>query len=94
MKFRKIKDFLKYEFIGLFVEVIKSRNKNMVGIHGEIIDETKNTFAIRTPTGIKIIPKEYNTFLFYYNGYWILVDGKHLVGRPWERLKRKIVKKV
>jgi len=76
------------------VEVVRSRNKNMVGIYGEIIDETKNTLVIRTPTGIKVIPKNYNTFLFYHDEYQILIDGKYLVGRPWERLKRKIVKKV
>lgn len=86
---KKIKDFIKYEFIGLKVEVIRSSNKFMQGIYGTIIDETKNTFKIETEKGVKIVPKQNNTFLFYFNDYWIIIDGNLITDRPWERIKKK-----
>jgi len=89
MKFR---DFIKKEFIGLWVEIVDAKNKDLIGLRGEIIDETKNTFKIKTEKGIKTVIKEQAVFLFYYRGYVFKIDGKLLVGRPWDRLKREVRK--
>ena len=70
------KDFIKEEFIGLRIQVYKSKIKSLEGLYGEIIDETKNTFVIKTENGIKIVPKESSKFLFFYNDYIIFIDGK------------------
>lgn len=88
------KDFIKEEFIGLYIEVYRSKIKSLEGIYGKIIDETKNTFLLETESGRKIVPKDSSKFLFFYNGYIIFVDGKLINKRPWDRLKIKIVKKV
>ncbi len=42
----KIMDFLRGEFIGKNVEIIDSSNKDLIGIKGKIVDETKNMFEI------------------------------------------------
>ncbi len=36
------------KFIGCEIRVIKSKNKDLEGFKGKIIDETKNTFKIMT----------------------------------------------
>ncbi len=89
-----LKDFCKEEFIGLRCEVFDSPNKSLIGVHGEVIDETKNLIVIKTSRGIKKIPKKRTIFLFYYNGYVIKVPGDLIRERPWDRLKLKVVKKV
>lgn len=90
MKLKNI--FLTDIFIGLFVEVIESKNKTYKGIYGRIVDETKNTFLIDTGNELKKVPKKGNKFLFYYNDYWIVVDGEIINKRIWERMKMKIRK--
>lgn len=86
------KNFIKEEFIGLYVEVIDSKNKDYIGIFGKIVDETKNTFKIDTEDGIKTVIKEFCTFLFYKEGYVIKLNGKLIKKRPWERIKEKVIK--
>ena len=88
------KSFLSYEFIGLNVEVYKSKIKSLEGLHGEIVDETKNVFYIKTERGIKIVPKNISKFIFYYNDFIIFLDGKLINQRPWDRLKLSIRKKL
>ncbi|MGC9079433.1 MAG: ribonuclease P protein component 1 [Nanopusillaceae archaeon] len=86
------KNFLSYEFIGLHVEVHKSSIKSLEGLYGEIIDETKNVFYIKTENGVKIVPKANSKFIFYYDDFVILVDGNLIRHRPWDRLKIKLRK--
>lgn len=89
----KVRDnFLHDIFIGLYVEVIESKNKTYKGIYGKIIDETKNTFLIDEGNNIKMVPKDICKFLFYYNGYYIVVDGKLINKRIWDRMKIRIRK--
>ncbi|MGC9133333.1 MAG: ribonuclease P protein component 1 [Nanopusillaceae archaeon] len=88
------KNFLSFEYIGLNVEVYKSKIKSLEGIYGEIIDETKNVFYVKTGDSIKIVPKNVSKFIFYYNDYIIFLDGKLINQRPWDRLKLKIKKKL
>ena len=88
------KYFLSYEFIGLNVEVYDCKIKSLVGIYGEIINETKNTFYVKSKDKVYIVPKSISKFIFYLNDYSIFLDGKLINMRPWERLKVNIRKKV
>ncbi len=90
----RVKELIKHELIGLWVEVIDSKNKDYIGIYGEVVDETKNTLRIRSPDGkIRTVIKEFCTFLFYFDdGFIVKVDGKLIKGRPWERIKKRIKK--
>lgn len=82
-----------HELIGLYSEVVESSNEFLVGINGNIIDETKKTISVETKNGIKIIPKNVSIFnLLLPNGEWIEIDGKILVNRPEDRIKKKYKK--
>ena len=82
-----MKSILKEELIGLNVEIIDAKNKSLIGIKGRIINETKFTLEIETEKGIKKILKEQVTLKLPYKGRKLSVEGKLLIGRPYERLK-------
>ena len=83
----------RHEFIGLTVEVIDSNHEGLIGIHGIIIDETRNTIKIDTGEDEKIIPKENVTLLFTLpNGDKVSIDGKVILARPEDRIKKKFKK--
>ena len=72
--------------IGCHARVHKSSNPYLVGLHGSIIDETKNTLVVRTPKGCRIIPKDHNVWRIRYRDDEILVPGTAMRGRFYERL--------
>lgn len=83
----------RHEFIGLTAEVVESNHKGFVGIQGKIIDETRNTIRIDTGDKEKVIPKDEVTFLFTLpQGEKVLIDGKFIVARPEDRIKKKFKK--
>ena len=83
---------LRHEFIGLEAKVVKSPHKDYIGASGTVIDETKNTLTLLKKTGEKLmIPKKAAVFHFTLpDGTIVEINGKVIVGRPEERLKRKI----
>ena len=84
-------NILRHELIGLKVEIVEAKNKAMVGIKGRVVDETRNTLIIEKENGKEVvIPKDVAVFLFHLKGCKVKVDGRLLVGRPEERLNRKI----
>mgnify|MGYP000585275332 CR=1 FL=1 len=85
-------DIIRYEFIGTEAKVVKSTNPSCVGICGKVIDETKNTFKILCKNGKeKILIKENCVFHFTLPDKTVIeVDGKVLIGRPEDRVKKII----
>ncbi|MBN1377010.1 ribonuclease P protein subunit [Candidatus Woesearchaeota archaeon] len=77
--------FLKTEFIGLDIEVMDSGNKSLIGLKGKIIDETKNTFVLKTGKGTKKVIKKHNIF----NIQGKTVKGNEIMKRPEDRIKIK-----
>jgi len=84
-------EIIQDEFIGLEVKVAKCTNRDCEGVKGKVIDETRNTFIL-THEGIKRrVIKETSIFHFKYpDGTVVEIDGKLLVGRPEERIKKII----
>lgn len=79
-----------HELIGLSVKIIRSTNPVNTGIEGRVIDETRNTIIIETKNGKKSFVKEQCTFSFLLpSGERINVDGRILVARPEDRIKKK-----
>lgn len=73
------------ELIGYTTTVSKSKNKNNIGISGEIIDETRNTLTVETKEKErKRLIKDQNTFTIKNQE----IDGSDLQGRPEERIKK------
>ena len=77
-------NFLKEEFIGMPVKILSSRDKTLECIRGEIIDETKHMFMIRTSRGVKKVSKAINTFEIDDK----TVNGKKINYRPHDRIRK------
>ena len=76
----------RHELIGLETSIMESNNLQVVGLHGKIVDETKSMFAIETQIGIKKIPKENSTWKFNLDGVGVIVFGKTIAKRSYERM--------
>ncbi|MEM1607385.1 MAG: ribonuclease P protein subunit [Candidatus Bathyarchaeia archaeon] len=89
---RNLFHILQDEFIGLDVKVVKSTNPYYVGLRGKVIDETKNTFRILCKNKEeKILIKENCVFRFTLLDKTVVeIDGKVLIGRPEDRVKKLI----
>jgi len=73
------------EFIGKEIKIIKSLNKEQVELSGTIIDETKNTFTIKTQNKeIKILKKDKEFKIKDKK-----INGNIISKRPEERIKIK-----
>ncbi len=84
------KNIVKHELIGLKVSVVDSKNPSNKGIDGIVIDETRNTLVIETKKGEKRLVKEQCVFVFELpDGKRVKVDGKLLVSKPENRIKKK-----
>jgi ribonuclease P protein subunit POP4 len=84
-------DIIRGEFIGAEGKITKSRHSDYVGISGEVINETKNTFAILHAGKAKSVIKDSAVFHFKFSdGTIVEIDGKLLVGRSEDRLKKSV----
>jgi ribonuclease P protein subunit POP4 len=92
---QKPTNITKHELIGLDAEITKSRNCDLVGLNGTVVDETRETIKIRThDNNEKIIIKNQTKFKFRLpGGEAVEVDGTLLVGRPETRIKKQTPKK-
>ena len=88
---RTPKNILRHEIIGLRARIVESSNPYQVGIEGVIIDETMRTILFETERGKKRVLKDQVKLLIWLpSGTRIIVEGKELVGRPEDRLKKKL----
>ncbi len=84
-------DIIRHEFIGTEGKIAKSQHTSYVGIHGNIINETKNTFTILHEGKPKSVVKNSAVFNFKFSdGTVVEIDGRLLVGRPEDRLKKSV----
>ena len=79
-----------HEMIGLNTIVSESPNREIVGLTGTIVDETKSMFKLDTKNGFKTIPKKHNTWKFYPNDQEVTLYGSLLEKRADDRLGAKI----
>ena len=84
-------NLVRHELIDLDVEIKDSKNPSQIGLKGKVIGETYSTIQVETPKGEKIIPKDITIFIFTLpNGTKVQVDGKVLICRPEDRIKKKL----
>ena len=82
------KNLAKEEFIGQNVKIVDCTDPNWKGQSGLIVDETKNTFLIKTTHGNKTIAKKTAMFEFECDDGKIIIDGKKISYRPEDRIKK------
>ena len=81
----------RHEMIGLDVTIEKSSNPGLSGLKGRVVDETRNTFTIESKEKDVQVIKETCIFLFSLpSGERVRIDGKILVSRPEDRVKKKL----
>ncbi|MFH0956366.1 MAG: ribonuclease P protein component 1 [Candidatus Aenigmatarchaeota archaeon] len=87
-------NLVRHELMGLTAMVRSSTNQQIVGISGKVIDESRNTFVIETPEGreVTIVKDQCEISFRLPSGESVRVDGKLLVARPEDRIKKKFPK--
>jgi ribonuclease P protein subunit POP4 len=84
-------DVIRYEFIGTQGLVANSPHAAYIGLGGQVIGETRNTFTFQSEGKTKSVLKENALFNFTFgDGTIVEIDGKLLVGRPEDRLKKSV----
>lgn len=82
---------VQHEFIGLNAKVVGSPQSSYVGIKGRVVDETRNTLIILHKNEKKTVIKETAVFHFTMpDGTVVEIDGKIIVGKPEDRIKKRI----
>ena len=83
------KDILRHELIGLECIIVESKNKQLIGVKGKVVNETKNLLVLETEKKGKInkIPKNICTFQFELGKKKMIVKGSSIVGKPEDRIK-------
>lgn len=79
---------IRHELIGLGIEVTASKNKSLAGLKGKIVDETKNTLKVRAGSRVLTVMKNAIMFKANINGKNIEIDGRCLMARPEDRIKK------
>jgi len=87
-------NLVRHELSDLKVKIEKCTDSTQKGIAGKIIDETYNTLKIEAKDGKeKTVIKRNCIFVFTLSDKTkVQVDGKLLVSRPEDRIKKKFPK--
>ena len=80
------KDIFPHELIGEEIEVVYSKNKSNIGIHGKIIDETKETIKVCRDGGEEVVLMK-NIITFKLGSTGKVISGEQVARRPEDRLK-------
>jgi ribonuclease P protein subunit POP4 len=78
----------RHELVGLHVEVVASPNADLVGVSGEVVDETMHTLLVAGESRVRQVPKAAATFEFDLDGDHVVVEGVRLVARPARRTEQ------
>lgn len=85
------KNLIRHELIGLKVKIERSTDKTLKKRIGKVIDESYNMLKIETRKNEIFVPKKNCIFIFTLpNKTKVMVDGKLLIGRPEDRIKKKL----
>ncbi len=84
-------DIIRQEFIGTEGKITESAHFGYIGICGKVIDETRNTFTILHKRKAKSVVKNMAVFNFkFIDGTIVEIDGRLLVGRAEDRIKKTV----
>jgi ribonuclease P protein subunit POP4 len=95
-------NIVRHELIGLECRIAGSTNKKIEGLKGRVVGETRQTLVLETGGREKAFIKDQCVFSFRIpdagegekpgKAVWVRVDGKLLVARPEDRIKKKLRK--
>jgi len=85
-----LENISKHELVGLYTIISDSPNRQIIGLNGTVVDETKSMFIINTKNGFKMIQKKHNTWKFLVNNKETTLSGALFEKRSFDRLETKI----
>ena len=81
----------RHELIGLEVRVTASSDPGQVGLSGQVVDETRNTFLLETKAKVLRLAKKNASLIFTLpNGQNVRVYGSILVSQPENRISKRM----
>ncbi len=84
-------DIIREEFVGTIAQIASSPHAGYLGVGGEVISETRNTFTLSQEGKAKCVVKDQAVFQFTFSdGTVVEIDGTLLVGKPEDRLKKQV----
>lgn len=84
---------LKADYHGANLTIADSPCKSLHGVHGTVLQETKNLFLLCTRENKLVkIPKNKTIFTFEYSGYLITLFGSQFCFKPSHRLMKRFTK--
>lgn len=89
---RNASNIIRHEFMGLFCDIAKSKNRSQEGVSGRVVDETMKIIVIETKKGRKRIQKRGTIFRFCLSKAKVCVNGNYIIARPEDRIKKKFKK--
>ena len=82
-------NIIAHELVGLDVEITKKDNLVGSKLYGKIVFETKNMILLKTPFGIRGVPKAIiKKARFFLSEGGCFISGISLIGRPEDRILR------
>ena len=83
-------NLVRHELIGLRVKVTKSTDSTQRNLSGTVVDESYNTLTVESAGKEKTVVRSNCVFVFTLPAKTrVEVDGKVIVSRPEDRIKKK-----
>jgi ribonuclease P protein subunit POP4 len=81
----------RHELIGLEVRVVTSSNSNQIGLSGQVVDETRNTFLLETKAKVLRFAKKNTNLIFTLpDEQNVRVYGSILISQPENRISKRM----
>jgi ribonuclease P protein subunit POP4 len=81
----------RHELIGLEVRVVTSSNSSQIGLSGQVVDETRNTFLLETKAKVLRFAKKNTNLIFTLpDEQKVRVYGSILISQPENRISKRM----
>jgi len=81
----------RHELIGLEVRVAASSNPSQIGLSGQVVDETRNTFLLETKAKVLRFAKKNTNLIFTLpDEQKVRVYGSILISQPENRISKRM----
>ena len=81
----------RHELIGLEMLVETSSNPGQIGLSGQVVDETRNTFLLETKAKVLRLAKKNTNLIFTLpDGQNVRVYGSILISQPENRISKRM----
>jgi ribonuclease P protein subunit POP4 len=82
---------VRHELIGLKMLVETSSNRSQIGLSGQVVDETRNTFLLEMKAKVLRLAKRNTSLIFTLpEGQNVRVYGSILISQPENRISKRM----